>query len=78
MPCRVDVCDSCHEFYCICGTPYGKNRKTLKRFDWEGALCDTLSMLRDEHPKAFADVEHEVFKMFELHQQTRDMGKPKR
>lgn len=43
MPCRDDYpCDQCHQYPCVCDDPHYQK---WGHFDFEGALCDVLSML---------------------------------
>ena len=59
MPCRVDVCPGCNEFYCVC------NR--TKAFDVEGALCDVLEHLEFIDPDLLQDIDATTLKWWRNH-----------
>lgn len=77
MPCRCDTCPGCGGFdKCICGTPellerrlFQSKRDTLNRFDWEGACCDLLTLLKTRRSRLLKDVDKKVLQMWARHQE---------
>lgn len=72
MPCRVDICDRCREYNCICHTPEGKlemaRRDRAVKFDFEGALCDVLSLIEQRAPAILSLVDTKVLAAWRAHQ----------
>lgn len=53
MPCRVDVCEYCHRSPCECvmrGPEQAKRMARAAVFDYEGALCDVLTLVEKRAP----------------------------
>lgn len=65
MPCRVDICQRCNDYHCKCGQPEFEARF---QFDFEGALCDVLSLLEEESPKLLKKVDPKTLERWKAHE----------
>lgn len=65
MPCRTDVCNRCHDYNCKCGNPSFEAKFS---FDYEGALCDVLTLIEERAPHIMSDVDPATVKMWKMHE----------
>lgn len=65
MPCRDDACSRCRRLPCICGD---KSFEQKFQFDYEGALCDLMSLIEERAPTIMSDVDPATVKIWKLHE----------
>lgn len=83
MPCRVDTCARCGDFYCpgdyVNGngctwrdapkpSPEPTSTPPVSKFDTSGALCDVLSLLEEKFPKAFKALDKRTIAWWRKHE----------
>lgn len=72
MPCVVDICGRCRQYDCQCRQPeYEARRRRSKRaiaYDYEGALCDVLTLVEKQAPTLLDGVDPKILAAWREHQ----------